>query len=284
MDDLFRYDKKRALVVGCFSGMGAATAQIVASLGAEVYGVDYKQPQYDLAGFLQCDLRDTGQIDRMLASLDGPFHAVFYCAGIPYTHPPLDVMKVNFAAARRVVEGVEPLIPRGGAISFISSTAGLGFAAHMGPIQELLNTEGYDEAIAWSSEHADVVGEGYVFSKEAIDVYTMARAVALVDAGVRVNCISPGPTDTPIMPDFEELIGGADIMHAIEGPMKRYGTPEEMGWSVAFLNSDAASWVNGVNLVVDGARLAGVTTGAFNTGELLAAAAARREEKKKGEA
>ena len=51
MDDLFRYDGKRALVVGCYSGMGAATAKIVQSLGGEVHGVDYKDPDYELAGF-----------------------------------------------------------------------------------------------------------------------------------------------------------------------------------------------------------------------------------------
>jgi NAD(P)-dependent dehydrogenase (short-subunit alcohol dehydrogenase family) len=265
MDDLFGYDGKRALVVGCFSGMGAATANIVASLGAEVYGVDYKEPDYDLAGFQSCDLRDEAQIDAMLASLEGPFHAVFYCAGVAHTHPPLDVMKVNFAALRRVVEGVESLIPRGGAIASISSTGGLGFMQRMEPIKELLATEGFGGAIDWCAQHADVVREAYSFSKEALVVYTMARSLELVDTGVRVNCISPGPTDTPLTPEFEQLVGGADILRSLEGPMKRKATPEEMGWPMAFLNSDAASWVNGFNLVVDGARLAGRTLGEAST-------------------
>ena len=49
--------------------------------------------------------------------------------------------------------------------------------------------------------------EGYTFSKEAIIVYTMKRALEVVGDGVRVNCISPGPTATPMMPEFEKAAG-----------------------------------------------------------------------------
>src|SRR5262249_24058771 len=108
MRDLFRYDDKRVLVVGCASGMGAATARGVPALGAEVHGVDYKQPEADLASFTSCDLRDGAQVAALVESLDGPFHAVFYAAGLPQTHPPLDVLAVNYAALREVVEGVLP--------------------------------------------------------------------------------------------------------------------------------------------------------------------------------
>ena len=83
MNDLFRYDGKRALVVGCATGMGAAASKAVRVLGGEVHGVDYREPDYELASFTNCDLRDESQIDSMLGSLEGPFHAVFYCAGLP---------------------------------------------------------------------------------------------------------------------------------------------------------------------------------------------------------
>src|SRR5262245_60395259 len=117
MKDLFRYDAKRALVVGCASGMGEATAAVVQSLGGEVHGVDYKPTAAALASFASCDLRDGAQVDSLLASLGGPFDAVFYCAGLPQTHPPRDVMAVNFAALRAVVEGTLPKVSNGGAIA-----------------------------------------------------------------------------------------------------------------------------------------------------------------------
>ncbi len=85
-------------------------------------------------------------------------------------------MKVNFSAMRHVVEGVQPLVPKGGAIAIISSNAGLQFMDHMEIITELLATDGYGGANAWCESHQDLVAEGYTFSKEAIIVYTMKRA------------------------------------------------------------------------------------------------------------
>ena len=265
----FRYDGKKALVVGCYSGMGESTAKIVQGLGGEVHGVDYKEPDYELASFTMCDLRKRDEIESMLGSIQGPVDSLFYCAGLPPTHPPLDVMRVNVAAVRAVVEGVEPLVPRGGAISIISSTGGLGFLQHMEPIMELLNTEGFDGAVSWSEQHPDLVGEGYVFSKEVIIVYTMKRALQLAESGIRVNCISPGPTQTPMMPEFEAM-SGPELLRKFEGPMGRKATADEMGWPLAFLNSDAAAFINGFNLVVDGGFLAGTMTGAIDVAALLA--------------
>ena len=67
MDNKFSYEGKRALVVGCYSGMGAATAQIVQGLGGEVHGVDFREPEYELAGFANCDLRDGDAIEALVA-------------------------------------------------------------------------------------------------------------------------------------------------------------------------------------------------------------------------
>ena len=266
--NLFSYEGKRALVVGCFSGMGESTAKIVQLLGGEVHGVDYKEPDYELGSFTSCDLRNKLEIESMLDGVPGSLDAVFYCAGLPPTHAAIDVMRVNFAATRMVVEGLQPKIARGGAVSIISSTGGLGFLQHMGPIMELLGTDGFDGAIDWCEKNAETVADGYVFSKEVIIVYTMKRALEVVDAGVRVNCISPGPTQTPMMPDFESM-SGADLLKKFEGPMDRKAYPDEMGWPLAFLNSDAASFVNGFNVVVDGGFLAGTMTGAIDVAALL---------------
>jgi NAD(P)-dependent dehydrogenase (short-subunit alcohol dehydrogenase family) len=270
MHDLFRYDGKRVLVVGCYSGMGAATARVVRALGAEVHGVDYREPDTVLDSFALCDLRDPAAIGELLESLAGPVHALFYCAGLPHTHPPLEVMKVNFAATRMVIEGLQPLMPRDSAVALISSVGGLGYLDHMDHITELLRTDDFEAAEEWCRDHPEVVGEGYMFSKEALIVYTMHRALATVRNGIRINSISPGPTATPMMPDFEKIAGGAEIMSKFDGPMERKATPDEMGWPLAFLNSDAASFINGFNLVIDGGFLAGKITGVIDMAALLA--------------
>jgi len=278
MRDLFRYDGKRALVVGCASGMGAATAQILASLGAEVHGVDYMEPDFDLAGFTRCDLREPAQIESMIAGHNGPVHSLFYCAGLPPTSPPLEVMKVNFAAMRAVVEGMQSSVARGGSIAIIASTGGLHFMERMPQIMELLGTDGFDGAMSWCEAHEDVVADGYVFSKEAITVYTMKRALQVVESGVRVNCISPSATATPMMPKFEEA-SSPETIALFLGPMDRKAEPEEMGWPLAFLNSEAAGFITGLNLVVDGGFLAGVMTGAIDVDSLIAKAMATQATK-----
>jgi NAD(P)-dependent dehydrogenase (short-subunit alcohol dehydrogenase family) len=273
MEDRFRYDGKRVLVVGCYSGMGAATAKIVTSLGGEVHGVDFRDADYELASFTRCDLRDRAAIDDVLASLSGPIDRLFYCAGLPQTRPAPEVFTVNFAAMRHVVEGVHPHIPNGGAVAIISSNAGLQFLEHMPLVMEVLGTDGYDGARAWAEAHPDELGDGYMLSKEAIIVYTMKRAIEVVGDGVRVNCISPGPTATPMMPEFEKA-AGAEFIAKFKGPMDRQAQPEEQAWPLAFLNSDAASFITGCNVVIDGGFLAGVMTGAIDVAKLVEEGAA----------
>ena len=186
---------------------------------------------------------------------------------------------MNFAAMRHVVEGVHPHIPKGGAVAIISSNAGLQFIEHMPLLMEVLGTDGYDGACAWADTHPDELGDGYSLSKEAIIVYTMKRAIDVVGDGVRVNCISPGPTATPMMPEFEKA-AGAEFIAKFNGPMDRQAQPEEQAWPLAFLNSDAASFVTGCNVVIDGGFLAGVMTGAIDVAKLVeegAAALAARQ-------
>lgn len=281
MENAFSYAGKRALVVGCFSGMGAATAKIVQSLGGDVHGVDYRAPEYELASFTECDLRDEGQIDAMLASVGAGWDAVFYCAGLPQTHPPLDVMKVNFVAMRKVVDGLLAGMGSGSAAAIVSSNAGLQFTNHMAEITELIDTADLTAAMAWCAERPELIAEGYTFSKESIIVYTMRRAIEVVGRGIRVNCISPGPTATPMMPDFEAAAGKA-VIDAFLGPMERRAQPEEMGWPLAFLNSDGASFITGLNLLVDAGFVAGTMTGLIDLDALFAKAMADVEAAERG--
>ena len=75
--DAFRYDGKRALVIGGATGMGAATAQTVGELGAEVVVLDVADVSYPAAQVVQLDLRNRDEVDQALAQIDGPIHAVF---------------------------------------------------------------------------------------------------------------------------------------------------------------------------------------------------------------
>src|ERR1700759_3077499 len=125
MTDFLGYKNKRVVVSGCFSGMGEATARLLVELGAQVHGLDFKPSQLKLASFNLLDLRDPASIDAAAAKIGGKVDALFNCAGLPQTAPPVDVMKVNFCGARRLTERIVPLMGPGGAIASISSVAGM---------------------------------------------------------------------------------------------------------------------------------------------------------------
>jgi NAD(P)-dependent dehydrogenase (short-subunit alcohol dehydrogenase family) len=272
MTDFMSYKGKRVVVSGCFSGMGEATARLLLQLGAEVHGLDYKECKLPLASFTQVDLREPAAIDAAAAKIGGRVDALFNCAGLPQTFPPLDVMKVNYAGTRRLTEKVLPLMPKGGAIVSISSNGGLGWSRRVPVIMGLLAIDSHEGIVKWCSDNAETVREGYAFSKEAIIVWTMLTSSQLIKRGIRINCTMPGPTQTPMMAQFESATK-ASVLEAAAQPINRRSTPDEQAAPLVFLNSDAASYVNGVAFPVDGGFMGGIATGQIDLRAMMGGAA-----------
>jgi NAD(P)-dependent dehydrogenase (short-subunit alcohol dehydrogenase family) len=271
MGDFASYKNKRVVVSGCFSGMGEATAKLLLKLGAEVHGLDYKESKLSLASFTQVDLRDPAAIDAAAKKIGGKVDALFNCAGLPQTSPPLDVMKVNYAGTRRLTEQVLPLMSAGSAIVSISSNGGLGWSRRIPVLMQLLKIDNHDGIVKWCQDNAETVREGYAFSKEAIIVWTMMTSTHLIKRGIRINCTMPGPTQTPMMAQFEQATA-ASVLEAAAQPINRRSTPDEQAGPLVFLNSDAASYINGVALPVDGGFLGGVATGQIDLSAMMSGA------------
>ena len=269
--DYLGYKNKRVIVSGCFSGMGEATARQLLNLGAEVHGLDYKETKLQLASFTQVDLRDSAAIDKAIAGIGGKVDALFNCAGLPQTSPPLDVMKVNYAGTRRVTEQVLPLMSEGAAIASISSNAGLGWSRKLPMLMELVKIDNYADTMKWCEANMDTVNEGYTLSKEAMIVWTMLTSAKLIKRGIRINCTLPGPTQTPMMNEFESATK-ASVLDAFIQPIDRRSTPEEQAAPLIFLNSAPASYLNGVALPVDGGFMGAMATGQIDLSALMPAA------------
>lgn len=272
MGEFASYQNQRVVISGCFSGMGEATAKLLLKQGAEVHGLDYKPSKLDLASFTQVDLREPAAIDAAVKKIGGKVDALFNCAGLPQTSPPLDVMKVNYAGTRRLTEQVLPLMSAGSAIVSISSNGGLGWSRRLPVLMQLLKIDNYDGIVKWCQDNAETVREGYAFSKEALIVWTMMTSTHLIKRGIRINCTMPGPTQTPMMSQFEQATA-ASVLEAAAQPINRRSTPEEQAGPLVFLNSDAASYINGVALPVDGGFLGGVATGQIDLSAMMAGAA-----------
>ncbi len=266
--DLVNYRGKRVVVSGCFSGMGEATARSLLELGAEVHGIDFKESKLGLASFNQADLRDPATIDAAVAAIGGNVDALFNCAGLPQTAPAMDVMKVNFLGTRYLTEKIIPLMQPGAAIVSISSNGGMGWSKRIPVLMSLIAIQDFDAAVKWCEENRETVAEGYAFSKELITVWTMFRSAQLIKQGIRMNCTMPGPTQTPMMKEFESATQ-ASVLNTFMQPINRRSTPEEQAGPLVFLNSDAASYINGINLAVDGGFMGAMVTGQVDMSALM---------------
>jgi len=243
-----RFRDKVVLVIGGNSGIGRAAAEGYAAEGAHVVitgrdarsleavakqlGGDALAIRADIA-----DISSTDEVVRQVRERHGRVDVLFVNAGVggfapvPAVTPELwdQVHDVNLRGCFFAAQKVLPLMGKGGAIVFTGSI-GSQLAAP-----------------------ANVV---YAASKAGLRAVTRIFAVELVAQGIRVNMVSPGPTETPIIyrnPGMDEKAADAlRQMMIANTPMKRMGTPEEIARAVLFLSSDEASFITGVDLFVDG--------------------------------
>jgi len=262
---LIDYEGRRVVVSGGGgAGMGAAVVRHLAPLGAEIHVIDLKEPPVDVAGYHNTDLRDPEAIAGAVDAVGGRIDALFNCAGLPGGRfSDLDTMLVNFVGQRHLADLVADRMPEGGAIANISSGAGASWLANVEKWKPLVTTEGFDAGKQWLEEHPDEIASGYAPSKEVICVWTVWRSLALAERGIRINCTLPGPTDTPMMPDFEEQMGKA-FMDNYPIPLGHRQTPDEQAAPLVFLNSPAASAITGESILTDGGTMAALSVGTLD--------------------
>jgi len=239
-------DGKIALVTGGTSGIGLATAQVLAAQGAQIFITGRRQAELDAAvdaiGVAATGIRADAS---KLAELDAVYAQIAKQAGR------LDILFANAGGG-----DMQPL----GAISeehfdriFGTNVRGVVFT-----VQKALPLLVDGASVILTGSTTSVKGTAsfsvYSASKAAVRNFARSWALDLKDRGIRVNVVSPGPVRTPglgeLVPD-EHRQGLFDAL-AAQVPLGRLGEPEEIGKVVAFLGSDAASFINGAELFVDG--------------------------------
>lgn len=257
--DAFRFDRKRVLVVGGATGMGAAAAEVARDAGAEVVVMDYADVGLDGVKAIHVDLAEEASIDTAVEACGGPVDALLACAGVADGTPGIE--RINFVGHRHLIERMvdADMLPEGAAIGFISSAAGLGWEASLDELKELLATPDFDSGTAWFQEHGKC---DYLSTKQAVCAYVASQAFPLIKRGIRINAICPGPTETPLALANKELwLGfGADFREATGTEVS---TPLEQAYPLLFLCSDAAKGVNGIIMITDGGYIASGVSGAF---------------------
>jgi len=255
----FRYDGKRVLVVGGASGMGAATAELVQDAGAEVVVMDYAEVKLAGAKAIQVNLGEKASIDAAVDQVGGPVNAVFSCAGVADGTP--NIEKINFIGHRHLINLLfdRDWLPRGSAIGFISSAAGLGWERELPLLNEYLDITDFDDAAKWAQEHNHA---DYMHTKQAICAYVARESMGMLKRGVRLNAICPGPTDTPLAQANKDMwLGfGSDFRDEVG---IEAATPLEQAYPLVFLCSDAAVAINGNIMITDSGYFSAGMTEAF---------------------
>ncbi|MCD9624081.1 SDR family oxidoreductase [Rhabdothermincola salaria] len=256
----YRYDGKRALVVGGATGMGAATAQLVKDLGAEVVVMDHAPVELDGVTAISLDLRDRAGIDAAVDECGGRIDALFSCAGVADGTPGIE--KINFIGHRHLIDRAidAGMLGRGSAIGMISSSAGLAWEKNLERLKEYLDTPDFDSAVAWVEAHPGTAD--YMWSKQAVCAYVARQSFAMLQKGIRLNAILPGPTETPLALANKDLWleFGKDFRDAAGVDAS---TPEEQADVLAFVCSDAARYLNGQTIIVDAGYTVAGATGSF---------------------
>lgn len=248
-----RFDGKVALVTGGARGIGLAAARCLARDGARVAICDVLDElgQQSAAalkkqGFeaihVPCDVSDRTQVEELINSVIatwGRLDAVCCSAAVEYTAPFLDFTLEDFEHTMRVnLTGV--------------------FLVGQAAAREMVRLGNGGAIVAITSVHAKVaVGESpaYAASKGAVTQLVKAMALALAPHGIRVNAVGPGAIDTVMSRSMKDDPAERARMLS-RTPLKRMGSPEEIGDVVAFLCSNEASYITGQAIYADGGRLA----------------------------
>jgi NAD(P)-dependent dehydrogenase (short-subunit alcohol dehydrogenase family) len=248
---MFSYENKYVVVTGCASGIGRATAALLREYGAEVHGFDRRPSDLNLASCTVVDLAAPVSINAAVLRLGGKVDALFNCAGLAPTRAALDVMVVNFLGTRYFTECVLKRMSKGGAIVSTSSNGGLAWQKHLPELLELLGQTDFAGGQRWLEQRLPEISNAYSYAKEALIVWTMQQSALLIQRGIRINCTSPGAVQSPMLEEIETKVPRAAV-DAVAHPIGRRSSPEEQAAVLVMLNSDAASYINGVDLAVDG--------------------------------
>ncbi len=242
-----RFQDKVVVVLGGNSGIGLASASAFAAEGARVIVTGRNRETLDAAATeigngalaVQSDIADLAALDALFAKIGaehGRIDVLFVNAGIgefipvdEATEESYDrMMAINLKGPYFAVQKALPLMAGGGAIVLTSSL-------------------GHVKGIAGNSV--------YAAAKAGLRALARNFGAELVERNIRVNCISPGPIDTPLfgrsgippeeMPAMRKMIEE-------KVPMKRFGSAAEAANAVLFLASDQSSYITGIDMFVDG--------------------------------
>jgi NAD(P)-dependent dehydrogenase (short-subunit alcohol dehydrogenase family) len=244
----FGLKDKVTVITGAAQGIGEACARRFAREGAPVVLADLDDARGQAlakelgALYVHCDVGDSAQVNALVqrtVAQHGRIDVLVNNAGIFKAAPFLDVTEADFDAVIRVNLKGAFLVAQ--AVSRVMAKAGSGSVINMSSVNAVMAIP----SIA-----------SYNMSKGGINQLTRVMALSLADHGIRVNAVAPGTIATELAAKAVLTSDEARARILSRTPMRRLGTPEEIADVVAYLASDAASYLTGEIITADGGRMA----------------------------
>lgn len=223
-----------AVVTGGASGIGRATVALLLAAGARVFVADLN-PGDDAARFVRTDVTDDdaicGLAETVLAEAGAP-HVLVHAAGWDEIRPFVEsdfafiekIVRINLLGCVKITRSFLPAMLETGTGSIVTVASDAGRVGSSG------------ETV-------------YAGAKGGVIAFTKSIAREVARAGLRANCVCPGPTDTPLFASLPEKLRGA-LQRAI--PFGRLARPEEVAQAIVYLASDRSAYVTGQTLSVSG--------------------------------
>ena len=255
---------KTIVITGVASGIGKRTAELANAMQADVIGIDVHEP-HDFAGqFLKGDISTAAGATTIAEALPARLDGLCNVAGLSGKTGAAATLAVNFFGLRALTEALAPKMREGGSIVNVASIAGYGWRGNIEKVKAVASIQGFPDIVAVMAKH-DIKNEvGYPFSKELLLFWTMlaAHQTLFKARGIRVNAVSPGPVETPILKQFREVLGDDRVNDDI-ARTGRAGNAQDIAPTILFLCSDGARWINGANIANDGGLEASINAQVF---------------------
>ena len=230
-----QFASKNILIVGASSGIGLATAQLLSGLGANLFTASrHLSPELEALNTNYLTYDATQAIGAAFDALPDTLHGVVYCPGSiklrPFERIPVEDFQgdfdINVLGAVRVLQATMKRLKKAGGASVV-----------------LFSTVAADTGMSFHTSIAT--------AKAAVEGLTRALAAEYAASNVRVNCIAPSLTNTPLaaaLLNSPEKVEAGGKRH----PLQRIGQPEDLAYTASFLLSDHSSFVTGQTMAVDG--------------------------------
>lgn len=253
-----------AVITGAASGMGEASAQLMADAGWSILISDLNAERLEQTATrlrsigevetLPGDISDPNYPDALISALgDRSAGALIHCAGLsPTMADPGRILEVNLAATMRLLDAIRPRMASGGAVVLFASSSAYMIGTSLDEqISKAVSPDTVSSLMALSPNP----GAAYSVSKRAVQLLVKREAHSFGQVGARIVSVSPGIIDTPM--GRAEMESHPVMKQLVENsPLKRAAQAEEVAVVAVFLCSPAASFVTGIDILVDGGAMA----------------------------